>query len=69
MPSTSGTLTPAMVALPLVGSTVYSCALPECATIRVLPLGVAAIPLRLKSPLVSAAGPLSLGRVWPDGVW
>jgi hypothetical protein len=45
MPSTSGTLTPAMVALaPLVGSTVYSCALPECATIRVLPLGVAAIP-------------------------
>ena len=42
MPSTRGTLTPAMVALaPLDGSTVYSRPLVEWATIRVLPSGVA----------------------------
>jgi hypothetical protein len=60
MPSTLGTLTPAMAALaPLAGSTVYSWALVEWATIRVVPLAVAWMPLRLTSPPVSAAGPLS----------
>ena len=60
MPSTLGTLTPLMVLLaPDAGFTVYSAPLPECATIRVLPSAVAAMPFRLKSPLVSAAGPLS----------
>src|SRR5215218_9042141 len=59
-PSTWGTLTPAMAALaPVSGSTVYSWPLADWATIRVFPLAVAWMPLRLNSPLVSAAGPLS----------
>src|SRR5215204_6929922 len=42
MPSTVGTLTPAMVALaPVLGSTEYRAPLAEWATIRVLPLAVA----------------------------
>lgn len=59
-PSTWGTLIPAILALaPLVGSTLYSSPLVEWATIRVLPPRAAWMPLRLNSPLVSAAGPLS----------
>ena len=58
-PSTWGTLVPAMVVpAPLVGSTVYSSPLVGWATIRVLPPRAAWMPLRLNSPLVSAAGPL-----------
>src|SRR4029453_15248035 len=61
IPSTLGTLTPAMVALaPVVGSTVSSWAFAEWATIRVLPLAVAWMPLRLTAPFPMrvAAGPL-----------
>ena len=50
MPSTWGTLTPAMAALaPLAGSTVYSWPVPEWATIRVLPLarGLDAVEVEL----------------------
>src|SRR5215211_7072697 len=60
IPSTVGTLTPAILALaPVLGSTEYRAPLAEWATIRVLPLAVAWMPLRLNAPLVSAAGPLS----------
>ena len=63
MPSTFGTLTPAIVALsPVVGSTVLSPPELVCATTSVVPSAVAWMPLLLKPGSTTAAGPCS-GRV------
>jgi hypothetical protein len=59
-PSTLDTLTPAILPLaPVAESTVNSWPLAVWPTIRVVASGVAAMPLRLNRPLVSAAGPHS----------
>ena len=61
MPSTFGTLTPAIVVLaPVAASTRLSTPLPEWATMSIVPPMTAWMPLLLNAPLRSAAGPLSV---------